>query len=262
VVTPSFDAGRELENAARVLSTRWTLALPTALAALVIAAIVFFVIGTVIVSGIAAAVLGRTAAALGAVEAGATTVAIAIAAIALVSTLAHAVVMAAAHDAWSGRDPDYTAAFRLALSRFPALIVVAFIIALLYAIPVALSFVLIGIPLLFVLGYFLMYARAAIVIGGEDAVTAIGTSFRMASTYSGPSLIAFAGIVAAFIIGRIVDAATIHIPGLGLLAAFFIGGATAAYIALVEVRFYELLQGLVIGTDAGARLVETTTSQD
>ncbi len=246
MVAQRIDAARELENAARVLSARWTLALPTALAALVIAAIVFFVIGAVIVSGVAAALLGHTAAALGAVEAGATTVAIAVGAIVLISTLAHAVVMAAAHDAWAGRDPDYAAAFRLAVNRFPALVVVAFIIALLYAIPVALSFVLVGIPLLFVLGYFLMYARAAIVIGGEDPFTAVATSFRLASSRTGPSLGAFAGMIAAFIIGRIADALTIHVPGLGLLAAFFIGGATAAYIALVEVRFYELLRGVAI----------------
>jgi hypothetical protein len=246
MVAQQIDAARELENAARVLGARWTLALPTAIGSLLVAAMVFFLIGAVIVSGVAAALLGHGAAAIAAIEAGATSVAIAIGAIALVSTLAHAMVMAAAHDAWAGRDPDYAAAFRLTLNRFPALLVAAFIVALLYAIPVALSFVLIGIPLLFVLGYFLMYARAAIVIGGEDAVTAIGTSFRLASTQTGPSLIAFAGIIAAFIIGRVVDAMTIHIPGLGLLTAFFVGGATAAYIALVEVRFYELLRNAPI----------------
>ncbi|HEX3469486.1 MAG TPA: hypothetical protein VHT05_15500 [Candidatus Elarobacter sp.] len=245
MVVQQFDAARELENAFRVLSARWTLALPTAIASLVIAAIVFFMIGTVIVSGLAAMLLGHTAAAIAALEAGATGVAIAVGLIALISTFGHAFVMAAAHEAWADRDPDYSAAFRLTMSRFPSLIVVAFLIALMYAIPVALSFVLIGIPLLFVLGYFLMYARAAIVIGGEDPVTAVATSFRLASSYTGPSLVAFAGIVAAFIIGRIVDGATIHIPGIGLVTAFFVGGATAAYIALVEVRFYDLLRNRI-----------------
>ncbi len=246
MVAQQFDAARELENAARVLAARWTLALPTAFGALVIASIVFFVVGAVIVSGLAAALLGHGGAMIAAVEAGATSVVIAIGTIAIVSTLAHAMVMAAAHDALAGRDPDFAAAFRLTVNRFPALLIVSFIIALLYAIPVVLSFVLIGIPLLFVLGYFLMYARAAIVIGGEDPVTAIGTSFRIASTQTGPSLVAFAGIIAAFIIGRVVDAMTIHIPGVGLLTAFFIGGATAAYIALVEVRFYDLLRNTPI----------------
>ena len=172
---------------------------------------------------------------------------------ALVSTAAHAVVVAAAHDAWNGRDPDYGAAFRLTVARFPALIVAAFATALLFAIPVFLSIFLVGIPLLFVLGYFLMYVRAAIVIGGEDGLTAIGTSFRMAASNSGPSLVAFGGIIAAFIIARIVDAFTIHLPVVGLFTAFFVGGATAAYIALVEVRFYELLRREPV-TETGLRV--------
>ena len=243
MITQQFDAARELEAAARILYARWTLALPTAFSSLAIAGIVFFVIGAVVVSAVAAILMGGHGGAWAAVSAGASTVAFAVVAMVLVSTAAHAMVLAAAHDAWAGRDPDYGAAFRLTLARFPALLVAAFATAMLYAIPVALSFLLVGIPLLFVLGYFLMYVRAAIMIGGEDGLTAIATSFRMTTSNSGPSLIAFAGIVGAFIIGRIVDAATIHLPIIGLLTAFFVGGATAAYIALVEVRFYELLRG-------------------
>jgi hypothetical protein len=200
------------------------------------------VIGAVIVSAVAAVLMGGHGGAWAAVSAGASTVAFAVVAMVLISTAAHALVLVAAHEAWAGRDPDYGAAFRLTIARFPALLVAAFATALLYAIPVALSFLLVGIPLLFVLGYFLMYVRAAIMIGGEDGITAIATSFRLASSKSGPSLVAFAGIIGAFIIGRIVDAATIHLPVIGLLTAFFVGGATAAYIALVEVRFYDLLR--------------------
>ena len=242
VAPPQFSATRELEAAARILSARWTLALPTAVASLLIAGIVFFAIGAVIVSAVAAILMGAHGGAFAAVSAGASTVALSLGVMALISTAAHAVVLAAAHDAWSGRDPDYAAAFRVTLARFPALLVAAFATALLYAIPVFLSFFIIGFPLLFVLGYFLMYVRAAIIIGGEDGLTAFGTSFRLAASNSGPSLVAFGGIIAAFIIGRIVDAATIHLPLIGLVTAFFVGGATAAYIALVEVRFYELLR--------------------
>jgi hypothetical protein len=242
MVAPQFSATRELEAAARILSARWTLALPTAVASLLIAGIVFFVIGAVIVSAVAAILMGGHGGSFAAVTAGASTVALALGVMALISTAAHAVVLAAAHDAWSRRDSDYGAAFRVTLARFPALLVAAFATALLYAIPVFLSFFIVGIPLLFVLGYFLMYVRAAIIIGGEDGFTAIGTSFRMAAGNSGPSLVAFGGMIAAFIVGRIVDAATIHLPLIGLVTAFFVGGATAAYVALVEVRFYELLR--------------------
>ncbi len=254
MVTQQFDAARELEAAARILYARWTLALPTAFSALAIAGIVFFVIGAVVVSAVAAILMGGHGGAWAAVSAGASTVAFAIVAMMLISTAAHAIVLSAADDAWAGRDPDYGAAFRVTLARFPALLVAAFATAMLYAIPVALSFLLVGIPLLFVLGYFLMYVRAAIIIGGEDGLTAIATSFRMTTSNSGPSLVAFAGIIGAFIIGRIVDAATIHLPVIGLFTAFFVGGATAAYIALVEVRFYELLRGeRVTGTSLQLR---------
>jgi hypothetical protein len=242
MVAQKFDAAQELEAAARILFARWTLALPTAISSLLIAGIVFFVIGAVIVSAVAAVLMGGHGGAVAALGAGASTIAFAVGVMALVSTAAHALVLAAAHDAWAGRDPDYGAAFRLTLARFPALLVAAFATAMMYAIPVALSFLLVGIPLLFVLGYFLMYVRAAIMIGGEDGITAIATSFRLATSNAGPSLVAFAGIIGAFIIGRIVDAATIHLPIIGLFTAFFVGGATAAFIALVEVRFYDLLR--------------------
>jgi hypothetical protein len=242
MVTQQFNATGELEAAAKILFARWTLALPTALASLAIAGIVFFVIGAVVVSAVAAILMGGRAGASAAVGAGASTVAFSVLVMVLISTAAHAMVLVAAHDAWAGREPDYGAAFRLTLARFPALLVAAFATALLYAIPVALSFLLVGIPLLFVLGYFLMYVRAAIMIGDEDGITAIGTSFRIATSKAGPSLVAFAGMICAFVIGRIVDAATIHLPVIGLLTAFFVGGATAAYIALVEVRFYDLLR--------------------
>jgi hypothetical protein len=253
MVTQQFNAVRELEAAARILFARLMLALPTAVASLAIAGIVFFVIGAIIVSVVAAILAGGGPAALAAMGAGASTVAFSVIVMVLISTAAHAVVLAAAHDAWAGRDPDYGAAFRLTVARFPALLVAAFATALLYAIPVVLSFVLIGIPLLFVLGYFLMYVRAAIMIGGEDGIAAIGTSFRLTTSHAGPSLVAFGGIIAAFIIGRIVDAVTIHLPVVGLLTAFFIGGATAAYIALVEVRFYALLRGETV-TETALRL--------
>jgi hypothetical protein len=242
MVVQELDAARELQNAVHVLADRWKLALPTAIGSLVIGAIVFFVIGAVAISAVAAALIGSTGGVIAAIEAGATSIALGVGAAVLVATIAHAMVLAAARDAWAGRDPDFRAAIHLTTERFPALIVLAFLTALIYAIPVALSVVLIGIPLLIVAGYLLMYARAAIVIGGEDPFAAIATSYRIATTHAKPSIIAFLGIIAAFIVGRMVDATTIHIPGIGLVTAFFVGGATAAYIALIEVRFYALLR--------------------
>ena len=103
---------------------------------------------------------------------------------------------------------------------------------------------LIGVPLLIALGFFLMYVTPAIVIGGEGGLEAIRSSFRLTARYPGPSGIGFGGILAAFVIGRIADAMFVHIPLIGVVTAFVIGGLTAAYASLVAVRFYALLHTL------------------
>ena len=139
-------------------------------------------------------------------------------------------------------EPNFRAALELTLRRLPALVTAFVLIGLMTIVPLVLSLVLVGIPMLFVLSYFLMYVTPAIVLDGEDGVSAIRTSFRLASQRSGPTLIAFCGILAAFFAGRFVDAFCIQVPGLGLLTAFVVGGFTAAYGALVKARFYVLLR--------------------
>jgi hypothetical protein len=225
------------------LAERWSLALPTAIAGAVSAALVFFGIGAVILTAIGALLVGGVAAGVSTLATGAVTVLIALVLIVIMSWLAHAVVVAAAHDAWTGGEPDFGAATRLVLARLPALLVAFVVIGALAIVPFALCFVLIGIPLLAVLGYLLMYVTPAIVIGGEDGLSAIRTSFRMTAS-GGPSIVGYLGILAAFVIGRIADTMFVHLPLIGLIAAFIIGGATAAYGALVSVRFYDLLRGV------------------
>ena len=220
------------------------LAAPTAVASLLSAAIVFFAIGAVIVTVVGGAIVGHLAGALAAAAAGAVSIAAAVAAIVLLSGIANAMVVAAAHDVWEGRDPDFAAAWHRTLHRMPALLAAFVLVALMAIVPLALCFVLIGFPLLFVLGYVTMYVTPAIVLGGDDAVTAIRTSFRLATAHANVSAIAFAGIIGAFFVGRFVDAFCIHVPGLGLVAAFAVGGFTAAYGALVRARFYALLRGI------------------
>jgi hypothetical protein len=242
VVVPEIDAGRELSDALKLLANRWTLAVPTAVASMLSAAIVFFAIGAVVVSVVAGALIGHAAGALAALGAGAAGVAAAVFAIALLSYVAHVLVIAAAHDVWEGRDPNFGAAFQLTLQRLPALLTAFVLIGLMTIVPLLLSLVLIGIPMLFVLSYFLMYVTPAIVFDGQDGASAIRTSFRLVSQHSGPTVIAFCAILAAFFAGRFVDAFCVNVPGLGLLTAFVVGGFTAAYGALVKARFYVLLR--------------------
>ncbi len=243
MVVPEIDAGRELSDSLKLLANRWTLAVPTAVASMVSAAIVFFAIGAVVVSVLAGAMIGHAAGAFAALGAGAAGLLAAVFAIGLLSFVAPVLVIAAAQDVWEGREPNFGAALELTLRRLPALLTAFVLIGLMTIVPLLLSIVLIGIPMLFVLSYFLMYVTPAIVLDGADGVSAIRTSFRLASQHSGPTLIAFCGILAAFFVGRFVDAFCIHVPGLGLLTAFVVGGFTAAYGALVKARFYVLLRG-------------------
>lgn len=245
MVADQIDAAHELEASLRLLAARVSLALPTAIASLGIAALLFFAIGAIVVAVVAALLTGHGAVALAALSAGAATLAGCIVAIVALAWFAQAVVVAAAADAWEGHEPNFRAAVGLALRRLPALVGAFIVIAALYVIPVALSLVLIGIPMMIVLGYLLMYVLPAIVIDGEHPFAAIATSFRLTTTQAGPSLIAFAGLIAAFVAGRIADAFTVHVPVIGLVSAFVIGGATAAYGTLVKVRFYALLRDRV-----------------
>ena len=241
-----LDPARELEAAARLLAEHWVLALPTAIGSAVSATIVFFTIGAVVLGAIAAVVISGPPAALSVLGAGGLGIALAICAIIVISTLSHALVVAAAGEAWGGAEPDYGAAFDRVAARLPALLVAAVAIGVLSLVPLLLCLVLIGVPLLIALGFFLMYVTPAIVIGGEGGLTAIRSSFRLTARYPGPSAIGFGGILAAFVIGRVADTMFVHIPLIGVVTAFVIGGMTAAYGSLVAVRFYTLLHAFAV----------------
>jgi hypothetical protein len=244
VLVRPIDPARELEAAARLLAERWTLALPTAISAAVGAAIAFFAIGAIIVGVLGSYLAGGLQAALTALTTGALTFAVALAVIVVLSWIGHAVVVAAAHEAWAGREPDFSQALRLVMTRLPALLTAFVAIGVLALVPFLLCFVLIGIPLLLALGYLLMYVTPAIVIGGEDGLAAVRSSFRIAVHNGASSGIGYAGILGAFLLGRVADAMFVHIPLIGLVSAFVIGGLTAAYGSLVAVRFYELLRAV------------------
>jgi hypothetical protein len=244
VLARPFDPARELEAAARLLAQRWTLALPTAIGSALSAAIVFFTIGGVVLAALGALLIGGPHAALSVLVAGALTVVLAICAVIVISTVSHAVVVAAADAAWAGGEPDFGAAFERVIARLPSLLTAAVAIGVLSLVPLVLCLVLIGIPLLIALGFFLMFVTPAIVIGGEGGLEAIRSSFRLTARYPGPSAVGFGGILAAFVIGRIADAMFVHIPLIGVATAFVIGGLTAAYASLIAVRFYALLHSV------------------
>jgi hypothetical protein len=242
MVIRQIDAVAELQAAAELLIARWTLALPTAIASFVVGLFIVAIVATVLVSALGAVALaGRPGGVAALLGAGALTAAAGCIGLVLVVGFAQAVVIAASEDAWHGRSPDFGRAIGRAVTKLPTLIVLFVLVLLLAVIPVMLSFVLIGVPLLLALGFFLMFALPAVIVGGESATGAIASSFRLARANLTPALAAFVAIIIATAIGRIADAMFLHIPLIGLLVTFFVGGLTAAYSALVSVRFYDLL---------------------
>ncbi len=155
--------------------------------------------------------------------------------------------MGAAENVWNGQPADVGAGLAKALSRLPALIGLFFVAifagAICLVLPLALGF---GFVLALALGFFWMYALPAVIVGNQGALEALGTSFRLVRANVGPSLTAFLGIIVANIIGEIIIRLFHFVPPLVVVVAFFVGGLTYAYTAIVAVRFYDLLRGATV----------------
>jgi hypothetical protein len=245
MVIRQIDAFGELQAAAHLLRERWTLALPTAIASLCVGLIVVMLLASLVASAVgvsAGAAAGHGLGVAAFLGAGLVSLLVSVVASVLFVGLSQVVVMVAAEDAWQGRQPDYGAAIGRTIGKLPTLIALFILCALLAIIPLALSVVFIGVPLLLVLGFFLMFALPAVVVGNESASGAIRSSFHLVRANLTPSIAAFVAILVVIASGKIIDAAFLHIPLIGLIITFFIGGLTYAYAALVSVRFYDLFR--------------------
>jgi hypothetical protein len=152
--------------------------------------------------------------------------------------VAQAMTIAAAPAAFEDRAPDLRAALGVTIARLPQLMVAAAATFALALIPLALSIVIVGIPLLIILGYFLMFVPAAVIVGNESGLDAIRTSFAMTTQRPGECLICWLGTILALVAGVIANGIAVHFPVINLIAGFVIGGFTSAYAALLTVRFY------------------------
>ncbi len=239
----SIDYGREFERAGTLLSQNWIIALPTAVASLAVLFLVIIPVAAFVVGSIVS--LGTMhAAGLPFVGIGFLGVIGGFLAATLVSIIAHAAVIRAAADAWEGRPVQLATALTAAFARLPALVVAALAILILLIIPIALSFIFIGIPLIFVVWYLLIFTLPAIMLDNQNGFDAISTSFRITTRQVGPSLVAAIGIWVVMIVAHVIGGVIGHIPLLGWLAFFAIGGLAQAYAALVSARFYTLLRAL------------------
>jgi hypothetical protein len=236
--SPSSEAADKLQRSAELIFKHWTLALPTAVASVLVVLVAVFGALTVAAGTFAGSLAaGHLGAGVG--FGSALLVAIVALGIAVAALwFAHAMVVAAAPDVLADREPNLGAAAAVVFARAPELVAAFLIFLVLAVVPLALCIVLIGFPLLIALGYFLMYVPAAIVIGGEGALQAIGTSVRLARSRAGESVIAWIGLVIASVVGVVVNGVVSHIPLVNVVVAFGVGGFVAAYDALVLADFY------------------------
>lgn len=241
MIARQFDPVTELQSAFTVLTKNLTLAaIPTAAAIIVCAVLVLTLVATgasaLIASGLSdpTAIGTAVAAGIGSLLFGlGITLVIGI----IVGLLAQAAVIAGSEAVWEGRPPDLGVGLRTAMERAGDLFIGGLLLALIF---IAISWTLVG-PL--VLAFLMVYFAPAVVVGREGGIAAIGTSWRMATQNFGPTFAAFAGIVIMAVIGGVVQAILGHLPILGWVAALLVSGFTAAYGALVAVRFYDLLRG-------------------
>ncbi|MEO6990879.1 MAG: hypothetical protein ABI346_10010 [Candidatus Baltobacteraceae bacterium] len=241
--TTTLSPAAELQRAIEILTKNWILAIPTALASLVMAILTVFLfvslIGTAAVGGALGGHAGAGLAALsGGVLYGGLFAVIAI----VVNVLAQAVVMQSSEDAWSGRAVDLMRSLATVTPKLIPLAIALVLCFLVLLIPALLCVFLIGFPLVLIVGFFLMYVVPAVIIGGESPTAALSSSYRIVRANLGPSIIAFLGIVVALIVFGIINSIVAHIPIVNLVVPFLVGGFASAFAALVAARFYDLLR--------------------
>jgi hypothetical protein len=240
---PAFNPADELQRAAELLSRHWTLAVPTALASLGLGAVIIFglisVVATTLLGHFAGGHVG-TGLGLGMglfVFSGLLLVGF------LALYLAQAVVIHAAENVLADQAPDLGASLLAVLPRIPALLTALATCLAIWFVPMLFSVVLIGLPFLVVAGYLTMYVPAAVIVGGEGGLQAVGTSFRLTTGHVGESVVAWIGMLIAIIVGQVATAICAHLPIVNLIVPFAVGGLTSAYAALVGASFYAALRG-------------------
>jgi hypothetical protein len=243
---PAFSPADELQRCVEMLVKYWILAVPPALASLAIVLVTFATLLTLIGSTVAGALLGGNQHAGEGAGAGfgfAALLGLAGVMLGFVAlNVSQAVTMHASLDAYADRTPDLQGSLRAVLPRLGDLSVSMLLCFLLLIVPAVLSLVLIGIPFLIVAGYFLIYVQAAVVLGGETAADAIGTSIRIGRTHVGHTLVLVLGAIAALIVGSVVNGIAVHLPLVNVVVGFVVGGFTSAFVAMASARFYVVLR--------------------
>jgi hypothetical protein len=231
-----FDAVAEIQSAFQILTKNWMLAIPPGIASLVATVFMVMVFGTAI-AAVGLGAYGSTGGLLGMLGALGGLTIVGVVVVGLVFLIAHATVMASAQEVWAGRPVDLGASLGRALACLPNLVIAGLLVGLMIGITV---FTIVG---WIAVIYLMMFVLPAIVIGGHNAISAIGESWRVTTKNFGPSITAFGGIVLAGIVAAIANNIFMHVIGLNFIISLVVGGFLYAFAALVAVRFYDLLRG-------------------
>lgn len=160
----------------------------------------------------------------------------------IIQFIALGATAAASESAWQTGTADVAGGVARALSKVGDLI--------LYGIVFGVVMTVIGWTVIGGLAwaFLMLYAVPAIVVGGESAFAAMGTSWNVATKNAGPTFAAFIGIVLMWIVVLIVNMVIGHLPIIGWIVSLILNSLLGAYIALVVVRFYDLLLGTASAT--------------
>ena len=155
----------------------------------------------------------------------------------VVSIIANGAAVAASESAWQSGTADVGGGFSRALAKFGDLVILAIALGVMC---IVIGWTGIG---LLAIGFLMMYTLPAVVVGGESAFQAIGSSWNIATKNAGPTFAAFIGIILAWVAVFIVNMIIGHIPILGWIVQLVLNSLLSVYISLVTVRFYDLLRG-------------------
>ncbi len=156
---------------------------------------------------------------------------------ALVIFFAHGMTLGMANDAIQGRPVSLRDGWRDTLERMVSLAIAVILTGLLVGIGTAL-FILPGL----ILGFFLMFTFAAIMVDGKDALQAFRTSIRVVLSHFGTVFVLFLVMVALGALNWLVLRVVGRVPVAGPILTILIGAAFGAYLTVFLLQAYLILR--------------------
>ena len=152
-----------------------------------------------------------------------------------VQVFTYAWTLLAAEPTWRGQDPAWDGGFNRAGAKLLTLLAYTILVLLM----IVVSIITIVGPI--VIGFLQVYGTPSIVLGNKSATQAIGESFRLASENIAPTLIMVLAFIVVYMMALIPTFILGLIPFFGIIVQLAFQWLLSAYIAIVVVRFYDIL---------------------